>query len=104
MNARKAIALDRDNAAINVAASEQTPPGPVPGTRVTEAYARMVARDIYFLGLADGQRLQPPAGLCGSEGARATRRCTPGGAAQPREHAVWQHEILTKGDQYANND
>ena len=24
------------------------PPGPVPGTRITEAYARMLARDAYF--------------------------------------------------------
>src|SRR5215472_510981 len=30
------------------AAAPATPPGPVPGTRITEPYARMVAREAYF--------------------------------------------------------
>src|SRR5262245_39360629 len=35
-------------AAAAEAAKPALPPGPVEGTRITEAYARMVARDTYF--------------------------------------------------------
>jgi hypothetical protein len=40
-----------ETASTKTASTEPAPPavgGPIPGTRITEAYARMVARDAYF--------------------------------------------------------
>ena len=70
------------------------PPSPDSGTpaarpgcaKITDAYAAHVARDAFFLGLAAGQHVQPPARILADEGTEV-RRPVARGAAQPAHHA-----------------
>ena len=62
------------------------PSAPMPATKITEQYAALVGRDA-FLGLADGQCLQPPAGLRKGPRNHALGTGT-GGPTQSARHAV----------------